>query len=303
MTNTNHGRSAISLAIAAGFAVALSGCGGGSDSSSAAALTPAESCAALLSTTQSNVRITSATIVAATTDLTGISASNTATHTGPMPAHCLVRGVANERTGADGNSYAIGFEVRMPTTTWNGRFFFQGGGGSNGFLATAFGDLRGNQLDANGFHTDNALNRGFAVATTDGGHQASATSTNGNAQALFGMDPQARLDYGYNAVVQTTSIAKNLISKFYGKAQDHSYFVGCSNGGRDAIQLGMTMDAAPAAGSSSAASRRVPSSFQRRSVIAMEREAAATRRGERRASGSWRISRRRVVNRARIYRF
>ena len=234
MKNTSYARSAISLAIAAGFAVSLSGCGGGSDSS-VVTLTPAESCAALLTTTLSKVRVTSATIVPAQTDMTGISASNTATHTGPMPAHCLVRGVANERTGADGNPYAIGFEVRMPTTTWNGRFYFQGGGGSNGFLATAFGDLRGNQLDAKGYHTDNALNRGYAVATTDGGHLASGTSTNGNAQALFGMDPQARIDYGYNAVAQTTSIAKNLISKFYGKAQDHSYFVGCSNGGRDAM--------------------------------------------------------------------
>lgn len=246
--NTSYARSTISLAIAGGLAVALSGCGGGGGGdggSSIAAVPPAEACAALLKTSLSNVRITNAAIVEATTDLTGISASNTATHTGPLPAHCLVQGVANERTGADGSSYAIGFEVRMPTTNWNGRFYFQGGGGSNGFLATAFGDLRGNQLDSKGYHTDSALNRGFAVATTDGGHRASATSTNANGQSLFGMDPQARIDYGYNAVVQTTSIAKSLISSFYGKAQDRSYFVGCSNGGRDAM----------------VASQRLPSEF------------------------------------------
>jgi choline dehydrogenase-like flavoprotein len=38
----------------------------------------------------------------------------------------------------------------MPTTGWNGRFFFQGGGGSNGALAMAYGNLRGNIVDSNG---------------------------------------------------------------------------------------------------------------------------------------------------------
>jgi feruloyl esterase len=145
-----------------------------------------------------------------------------------------VQGVANQRTGADGNPYAIKFEVRMPTN-WSGRFFFQGGGGSNGFLATAFGDLRGNLLNANGVPTDNALNRGFAVASTDGGHAADGASTDAKAQALFGMDPQARLDYGYNAVTVTTSIAKAVLAKRYGSGATKSYFVGCSNGGRDAM--------------------------------------------------------------------
>ena len=32
----------------------------------------------------------------------------------PMPAHCKVNGVMNERTGVDGKPYAIGFELRMP---------------------------------------------------------------------------------------------------------------------------------------------------------------------------------------------
>ncbi|WP_155240066.1 tannase/feruloyl esterase family alpha/beta hydrolase [Kingella kingae] len=32
------------------------------------------------------------------------------------------------RTGADGKSYAIGFQMRLPAN-WNGKFLFQGGGG------------------------------------------------------------------------------------------------------------------------------------------------------------------------------
>jgi len=52
---------------------------------------------------------------------------------------------------------------------------------------------------------------------------------------LFGIDPQARLDYGYNAVAQLTPMAKNLIKTYYGKFPDKSYLVGCSNGGRHAM--------------------------------------------------------------------
>ena len=45
--------------------------------------------------------------------------------TEPMPEHCVVKGLMHERTGpVDGKPYAIGFEMRLPTT-WNGRFFYQ----------------------------------------------------------------------------------------------------------------------------------------------------------------------------------
>jgi feruloyl esterase len=225
--NPANSKLAAALVLSGGVA-ALSGCGGSSP-------TQAEICIGMVSASLPNVRVTNATVVAGTADLTGVSASNTPVHTGPLPDHCLVQGVANERTGQNGKAYGIGFEIRMPITGWNGRFYFQGGGGVNGALATAFGDLRGNILSATGWHEDNALNRGFAVASTDGGHLADTKSTDGNGQTVFGEDPQARLDYGYNAVAKTTEVAKSLITRFFGKPADHSYFVGCSNGGRDAM--------------------------------------------------------------------
>lgn len=49
-----------------------------------------------------------------------------------MPAHCHVIGAINDRTGpVDNKPYAIKFRLRMPVN-WNGRFFMEGGGGSNG---------------------------------------------------------------------------------------------------------------------------------------------------------------------------
>ena len=60
----------------------------------------------------------------------------------PLPEHCLVQGILNPRTGVDGRKFGLGFDLRMPTK-WNGRFAFQGGGGLDGRLAPALGDIFG----------------------------------------------------------------------------------------------------------------------------------------------------------------
>lgn len=142
---------------------------------------------------------------------------------GALPAHCQLTGSLNPRTGIDGKPYAIGFELRTPLPeAWNGKFFFQGGGGTNGVIVPATGHL----LNA---PTGTALERGYAVASTDGGHAT------GQSDATFGLDPQARSDYGYHAVGQVTLTAKKILQARYGQGPTRSYLVGCSNGGRDAM--------------------------------------------------------------------
>ncbi|MGH6627159.1 MAG: tannase/feruloyl esterase family alpha/beta hydrolase [Burkholderiaceae bacterium] len=141
-----------------------------------------------------------------------------------MPEHCVVKGVMNERIGPiDGKPYAIGFEMRLPTA-WNGRFFYQANGGLDGLQTPAYGDILG------GGPAGNGLLKGFAVISSDAGHAFDRSSPIGG--AAFGLDPQARLDYGYNAVAQLTPMAKALIQTYYGKRPDTSYLVGTSNGGR-----------------------------------------------------------------------
>jgi feruloyl esterase len=135
----------------------------------------------------------------------------------PVPAHCQVLGRMFPRTGADGKAYAIGFELRLPVA-WNGRFFYQANGGLDGSVVTATGPVGG------GGPLDNALNQGFAVLSSDAGHPSPTPD--------FGIDPQARLDYGYQAVGKLTPMAKAVIQTAYGKAPDRSYIGGCSNGGR-----------------------------------------------------------------------
>jgi feruloyl esterase len=80
--------------------------------------------------------------------------------------------------------------------------------------------------------TPNALANGFAVVSTDAGH-LNEPGTQGS--FLFGLDPQARVDYGYNHLPVVSVAAKALIQKVYGMAPKHSYFVGCSNGGRQGM--------------------------------------------------------------------
>jgi hypothetical protein len=146
------------------------------------------------------------------------------------PAYCLVQGKVNQRTGADGKSYAIGFEMRLPTA-WNGRFLFQTNGGNDGIVVPAEGD--GKNLNAVGRVT--ALSRGFAVLSTDAGHNGAdpANASSGLLGAnMFGFDPQARSDYGYTTTATMAPVAKSIIKGYYGIEPSYSYMMGCSNGGR-----------------------------------------------------------------------
>ena len=136
--------------------------------------------------------------------------------------HCLVTGRMNERVSAvDGQNYAIGFQMRLPKA-WNGRFFHQGNGGLDGFVTDALG------LASGGGPLTSALQQGFAVLSSDAGH-------NMRQLPMFGVDPQARLDYGYQAVGTLTPMAKHLIQVAYGRPAERAYFGGCSNGGRHAL--------------------------------------------------------------------
>jgi len=138
-----------------------------------------------------------------------------------LPPHCELRGKMNERTGVNAQHYAINFHMRLPTA-WNGKFFFEGGGGSNGNIGEALGNLQGQQ-------PTNALVLGYAVVSQDSGHDNTLNNDpQRNGAQTFGFDPQARLDFGYNSYDQVTQAAKALIKAYYGKAPDRSYYVGCS---------------------------------------------------------------------------
>jgi len=191
---------------------------GAGESALAATADPATRCAALRAPLMQGLVVEAAALVPAGTVKTGAEATSQV----DLPAHCLLRATLGARTGSAGQHLGIGIELRLPLE-WNGRFLFQGGAGLDGVLQPSYGVISGN-------HFPPALSRGYAVVSTDGGHRAASMI-----DPHFALDQQARLDYAYNALDKTTLVAKELISRFYGAAPKRSYFIGCSNGGRQAM--------------------------------------------------------------------
>ncbi|HSG64135.1 MAG TPA: tannase/feruloyl esterase family alpha/beta hydrolase, partial [Gammaproteobacteria bacterium] len=119
-----------------------------------------------------------------------------------VPEYCQILG---------GVETVILFEIAMPTTSWNGRFFFMGGGGYNGNIP----DLTP------------ALARGYAVTATDTGHRGE----HWDASALYN-DARAQLNYAHRGAHLVTEIAKQVVAAYYEQGASKSYFLGCSNGGK-----------------------------------------------------------------------
>jgi feruloyl esterase len=140
--------------------------------------------------------------------------------TATTPAYCKVEGTLEPHTGRDNKPYAIGFAVALPES-WNGRFLFQGGGGLNGSVNPPLG--------AQAAGDRSALARGFAVASTDSGHRSAGFDSS------FFDDQQAALNFLYQAIGKVNTVARQLIVTHYRRPIAHTYFVGCSTGGREAL--------------------------------------------------------------------
>lgn len=141
-----------------------------------------------------------------------------------FPGHCLVEASLHQRTGADGKPYAIRMQIRLPEN-WNKRTLYQGGGGLDGFVGLATG-----AIPISGSTAAPALMRGYAVYTTDSGHQGKSGH-----DADFGTDQQARLDYAYAAIGTVSDAAAHIVQAYYRRDADKRFFMGCSNGGREAM--------------------------------------------------------------------
>ncbi|HTQ35880.1 MAG TPA: tannase/feruloyl esterase family alpha/beta hydrolase [Steroidobacteraceae bacterium] len=155
------------------------------------------------------------------------------------PALCVVEGqllpVDHSPT-----AFPIRFAVALPAQ-WNRRSIHQGGGGMNGtvprFAPVAPraggppgggfpGGFPGGGFPGGGAPSDAA--RGFAVYGSDSGH---------------GQDPQWALNdeairnFGYAQLKKTNDVAQILIKRMYGSAPRYRYFVGTSQGGREALTV------------------------------------------------------------------
>ena len=128
-----------------------------------------------------------------------------------LPSFCRVIGHIHPEPGSD-----IVFEVWMPSQSWDGRMNGAGNGGFAGPMA--YMDLAA------------AVKAGQVGTSTNTGHDG-----NGVQSDWAKGHPERIRDYGWRAIHLTALIAKKLIASFYGRGPDHSYFMSCSNGGRQAL--------------------------------------------------------------------
>jgi tannase/feruloyl esterase len=121
----------------------------------------------------------------------------------------------------------VNIAVWLPTeASYNGRFQAVGGGGYAGSIS--FGAMA------------TVLRAGYATASTDTGHPASAGGT-------FALNPDRTLnwqlieDFASRSLFQLTKKAKALIAAYYGGPAEYSYWNGCSTGGRQGLMLAQRM--------------------------------------------------------------
>ena len=131
-----------------------------------------------------------------------------------VAAHCEVKALAKPTSDSE-----IHLEVWLPgPSAWNGKYLQLGSGGWGGSLS-----IRGMVTP---------LNRGYAVASTDDGHD---NKQDGGTGKFTTGHPEKLIDFGYRAIHQTSVQTRVILHAFYGKPQQRAYFVGCSDGGREAL--------------------------------------------------------------------
>jgi len=129
--------------------------------------------------------------------------------------YCRVRVTSKPTADSD-----IGIELWIPVgTAWNGKFEQVGNGGFAG--AMPYRSMA------------RALMLGYAVAATNDGHQSTDSI-----DASWALNHEEKVkDYGWRAISETTLASKRILQTFKSRPADKAYFVGCSDGGREALMM------------------------------------------------------------------
>lgn len=133
-----------------------------------------------------------------------------------LPPFCRVAGTIAPQ---------INFEVWLPVADWNRKFFGIGQGGFAGKIVyiTNSDSLPG---------LADVLRRGYAAASTDTGHSEPADRYDASWVLAH---PESREIFGYRAVHEMTAAAQAIVQAYYGMRARHSYYAGCSGGGRQGL--------------------------------------------------------------------
>ena len=169
----------------------------------------AADCGALAGRTFGDATIAAATNVSPPSSVVGLDPPTPVAVKAPF---CRIQGTI--KPSPDSN---IVFEVWLPSqSAWNGKYEGIGNGGFAGSLIYA--------------PMDWALEAGYAVSATDTGHAGRSLDS---PWALG--HPEKVTDFGWRAIHETALASKAIVETYYAKPPAHSYFSGCSDGGREAL--------------------------------------------------------------------
>jgi hypothetical protein len=140
------------------------------------------------------------------------------------PAFCRVLGHVEP---TDPKAPPINFEVNLPVE-WNGRSVQYGGGGFNGTLVTGLG-----LPPAYPFDMPSPLARGFVTYGTDSGHETKP----GEPPQIFALNDEAFENFAHRSYKKVRDAAVALMVRAYGKPPEKMYFMGSSEGGREALTM------------------------------------------------------------------
>jgi len=222
--HARHAFGALAIGVAVALVLILSSTGGGvaagaqsrplvADSAKLASISPRipakESCASIASLASLAGLPHYPTAIASATVVSPPNATST------TPAYCNVQGMIAPQTH---------FDLELPLASWQGRYLQNGCGGYCGTVSQqTFPSC------------DATLGGDFAMATDDEGHVTAAGLGGGGLWAFN--DQQLRNEYGYESEQALYVVSRYIINYFYGQPPNYSYFNGCSDGGREAMEM------------------------------------------------------------------
>jgi len=140
------------------------------------------------------------------------AAVSTKIGTTSVPEHCAVQGTIWP---------AISFAVKLPTTTWNQRYYQVGNGGLAGSIQES--------------SMVPGLQQGHATGGNNLGHSSAEGPTWTVTSAANPYAEQKIIDFAYRADHETNVLARKLVKAYYGLDPLYAYYVGCSRGGQEGL--------------------------------------------------------------------
>lgn len=213
-------------AVLASVTLVLAACGGHDDDDHKPPPTSKvpKTCAEMASLTVPATAIGLPTSGAVVTEATVVPAGGSGAQA--VGEYCRVLGSIKP---VDRNAPDIRFQLNLPVN-WNNKIMMFGGGGYNGTIPSPQGNVPAGPTDQ-----PTPLGRGYAVFSSDSGHQAGAL---GSRDGSFGVNDEALRNFAGDALKKTRDTALHLIKARYAvDGVRKAYFAGGSTGGREALAV------------------------------------------------------------------